>query len=113
MWSIPANLKSRDPAKYDAVMKLNKFMWDHSLDWSRTGHMSYRASVINSDAYKNLSHRSEYAETASIMADTPHAEKYGAIQDLVGNNLIAIMIGEKEMDATLKDVQNKMKKLLR
>ena len=113
MWSIPANLKSRDPAKYDAVMKLNKFMWDHSLDWSRTGHMSYRASVINSDAYKNLSHRSEYAETASIMADTPHAEKYGAIQDLIGNNLIAIMIGEKEMDATLKDVQNKMKKLLR
>ena len=42
-----------------------------------------------------------------------HAEKYGAIQDLIGNNLIAIMIGEKEMDATLKDVQNKMKKLLR
>ena len=47
------------------------------------------------------------------MADTPHAIKYGAIQDLVGNNLIAIMTGEKEIDATLKDVNNKMKKLLR
>jgi len=113
MWSVPADLKSRDPAKYDAVMKLNKFMWDNSINWSRTGHMSYRASVIASDAYKNLPHRDEYAETANIMADTPHAEKYGAIQDLVGNNLIAILTGNKEMDATLKDVQNKMKKLLR
>ena len=87
MWSVPADLKSRDPAKYDAVMKLNKFMWDNSINWSRTGHMSYRASVIASDAYKNLPHRDEYAATADIMADTPHAEKYGAIQDLVGNNL--------------------------
>ena len=113
MWSVPADLKSRDPAKYDAVMKLNKFMWDNSINWSRTGHMSYRASVIASDEYKNLPHRDEYAETANIMADTPHAEKYGAIQDLVGNNLIAILTGNKEMDATLKDVQNKMKKLLR
>ena len=49
MWSVPADLKSRDPAKYDAVMKLNKFMWDNSINWSRTGHMSYRASVIASD----------------------------------------------------------------
>ena len=48
MWSVPADLKSRDPAKYDAVMKLNKFMWDNSINWSRTGHMSYRASVIAS-----------------------------------------------------------------
>ena len=71
------------------------------------------SSVIASDEYKNLPHRDEYAETANIMADTPHAEKYGAIQDLIGNNLIAILTGNKEMDATLKDVQNKMKKLLR
>lgn len=113
MWSLPANLKSRDSAKYDAAMKLTKFIWDHSIDWSRTGHMSFRKSVIDSAEYKNLPHRSEYSETASIMADTPHAIKYGAIQDLVGNNLIAIMTGEKEIDATLKDVNNKMKKLLR
>jgi len=113
MWSLPANLKSRDSAKYDAAMKLTKFIWDHSIDWSRTGHMSFRKSVIESAEYKNLPHRSEYSETASIMADTPHAIKYGAIQDLVGNNLIAIMTGEKEIDATLKDVNNKMKKLLR
>ena len=112
MWSIPASLKSSSPDKYDAVMKLSKFMWDHSIDWSRTGHMSYRTSVINSDAYKNLPNRTEYASTADIMTDTPHSVNYGAIVDLLDSEINAIMIGEKDID-TLKAANNKLKKLIR
>ena len=113
MWSIPASLKSSSPEKYDAVMKLAKFMWDHSIDWSRTGHMSYRSSVINSDAYKSLPHRTEYASTADIMTDTPHSVNYGAIISLLDSEIQAIILGEKELDSTLKDANNKLKKLLR
>jgi multiple sugar transport system substrate-binding protein len=113
MWSIPATLKSSSPEKYDAVMKLAKFMWDHSIDWSRTGHMSYRSSVINSDAYKSLPHRTEYASTADIMTDTPHSVNYGAIISLIDSEIQAIILGEKELDKTLKDANNKLKKLIR
>ena len=94
-------------------MKLAKFMWDHSIDWSRTGHMSYRSSVINSDAYMNLPHRTEYASTAEIMTDTPHSINYGAIVQLLDTEIGAIMLGEKDMDSGLKDANNKLKKLIR
>ena len=113
MWSIPAALKSSSPEKYDAVMKLAKFMWDHSIDWSRTGHMSYRSSVINSDAYMNLPHRTEYASTADIMTDTPHSINYGAIVQLLDTEIGAIMLGEKDLDSGLRDANNKLKKLIR
>ena len=113
MWSIPASLKSSSPEKYDAVMKLAKFMWDHSIDWSRTGHMSYRSSVINSDAYMNLPHRMEYASTAEIMTDTPHSINYGAIVQLLDTEIGAIMLGEKDLDSGLKGANNQLKKLLR
>ena len=85
----------------------------HSIDWSRTGHMSYRSSVINSDAYKNLPHRSEYASTADIMTDTPHSVNYGAIKSLIDSEIQSIILGEKELDSTLKDANNKLKKLIR
>jgi multiple sugar transport system substrate-binding protein len=75
--------------------------------------MSYRSSVINSDEYKNLPHRTEYSSTADIMTDTPHSVNYGAIVQLLDTEINAIMLGEKEMESTLKDANNKLKKLIR
>ena len=65
------------------------------------------------DRYKNLPHRSEYASTADIMTDTPHSINYGAIVQLLDSEIGAIMLGEKEMDSTLKAANNKLKKLIR
>jgi ABC-type glycerol-3-phosphate transport system substrate-binding protein len=47
------------------------------------------------------------------MNDTPHSVNYGAIISLIDSEIQAIILGEKELDKTLKDANNKLKKLIR
>jgi hypothetical protein len=47
------------------------------------------------------------------MTDTPHSVNYGAIVSLLDSEIQAIMLGEKELNSTLKDANNKLKKLIR
>lgn len=112
MWAIPASLKKSDPEKYQAALKVLAFINDHNIDWARTGHMSVRNSVLNSDEYKNLPHRAEYAGTADIAKDTPPSERYGGIQDVLNRELQAIWLTGKEIDVALADAQDEVQDLL-
>lgn len=112
MWAIPASLKSKDPSKYQAALKVLAFINDHNIDWARTGHMAVRKSVLGSEAYANLPHRSEYAGTAAIARDTPPSERYGAIQDVLNRELQAIWLTGKAVDTALADAEAEVQDLL-
>lgn len=112
MWAIPASLKANDPAKYAAALKVLAFINDHNIDWARTGHMSVRNSVLNSEEYTNLPHRSEYAGTAAIARDTPPSARYGAIQDVLNRELQAIWLTDKDVNAALADANIEVQDLL-
>ena len=107
MWAIPASVK-KDGAKFDAALKVLAFINDHNIDWARTGHMSVRISVLNSDAYNSLPHRDEYAGTAEIARDNPPTERYGAIQDILNRELQAIWLTGKSIDAALADAEQEV-----
>jgi multiple sugar transport system substrate-binding protein len=111
MWAIPASLKS-DEAKYTAALKVLAFINDHNIDWARTGHMAVRTSVVESDEYAALPHRSEYAGTAGIARDTPPSERYGAIQDVLNRELQAIWLTGKSVDSALADAEVEVQDLL-
>lgn len=102
MWAIPASLEGEKRA---AAMKVLAFINDHNIDWARTGHMAVRTSVLESDAYKSLPHRDEYAGTAAIAKDTPPSERYGAIQDVLNRELQAIWLTGKPVDDALADAE--------
>ncbi len=112
MWAIPASLKGKDPATYEAALKVLAFINDHNIDWARTGHMAVRNSVLQSDAYANLPHRSEYAGTAGIARDTPPSARYGAIQDVLNRELQAIWLTGKPADQALADAEAEVQDLL-
>jgi multiple sugar transport system substrate-binding protein len=112
MWAIPSNLKANDPAKYEAALKVLAFINDHNIDWARTGHMSVRNSVLESEEYRNLPHRAEYAGTAAIARDTPPSERYGAIQDVLNRELQAIWLTDKPVEAALEDSELEVQDLL-
>ncbi len=109
MWAIPSTL---DGDKKAAALKVLAFINDHNIDWARTGHMAVRSSVLESDEYANLPHRSEYAGTASIARDTPPSERYGAIQDVLNRELQAIWLTGKEVDVALADAEAEVQDLL-
>ena len=112
MWAIPASLKAKDPAKYQAALKVLAFINDHNIDWARTGHMAVRKSVLGSDEYAGLPHRSEYAGTAAIAGDTPPSERYGAIQDVLNRELQAIWLTGKPVEDALADAEVEVQDLL-
>jgi multiple sugar transport system substrate-binding protein len=111
MWAIPASVQG-DEAKYQAALRVLAFINDHNIDWARTGHMAVRTSVLESDAYANLPHRSEYAGTASIARDTPPSERYGAIQDVLNRELQAIWLTGKDVETALSDAELEVQDLL-
>lgn len=104
IWAIPASLAS-DEAEYMAALKVLAFINDHNIDWARTGHMAVRSSVLESDDYASLPHRSEYAGTASIARDTPPSKRYGAIQDALNRELQAIWLTGKPVGEALADAE--------
>lgn len=112
MWAIPASLKANDPEKYAAALKVLAFINDHNIDWARTGHMAVRESVLESEEYANLPHRSEYAGTAAIARDVPPSERYGAIQDVLNRELQAIWLTDKPVDEALADAEAEVQDLL-
>lgn len=105
MWSIPASVKANAPEKYEAAMQFLAFLNDHNIDWARTGHMAVRKSVLESEDYKALPHRDEYAGTAAIAADAPASKNYGAIQDAMNRELQAIWLTGKDVAAALQDAE--------
>lgn len=109
MWAIPSTLDGDDKT---AALKVLAFINDHNIDWARTGHMAVRTSVLESDAYKALPHRDEYAGTAAIARDTPPSERYGAIQDVLNRELQAIWLTGKEVDMALADAELEVQDLL-
>lgn len=112
MWAIPASLKANDPDTYAAALKVLAFINDHNIDWARTGHMAVRKSVLESDDYAALPHRSEYTGTAAIARDTPPSERYSAIQDVLNREFQAIWLTDKPVDAALADAQADVQDLL-
>lgn len=104
MWVIPSPVK-QDEETYRAALQVLAFINDHNIDWARTGHMSVRNSVLESEEYAALPHRSEYAETAAIARDTPPSENYGAIQDVLNRELQAIWLTDKPVDDALADAE--------
>lgn len=105
MWAIPASLKRDDPEKFAAAMKLLAWINDHDVDWARTGHVPVRKSVLASEEFKNLPHRSEYAGIADIAYYMKPAMKYDAIQDAIGRELVEYYQNGKPIDDVLADMQ--------
>jgi multiple sugar transport system substrate-binding protein len=109
MWAIPSTI---DGEKKEAALKVLAFINEHNIDWARTGHMAVRTSVVESDAYKSLPHRDEYAGTAAIAKDTPPSERYGAIQDVLNRELQAIWLTGKDVQTALADAELEVQDLL-
>lgn len=112
MWAIPASLQRDDPETYAAALQVLAFINAHNIDWARTGHMAVRNSVLGSEAYAALPHRDEYTGTASIARDTPAAENYGAIQDVLNRELQAIWLTGKPVGDALSDAELEVQDLL-
>ncbi len=83
------------------------------LSWARTGHLPVRRSLIDSNDFKALPHRAEYANTASIADAFPPIQNQRGIQDAMVSGLSAIWLTGEDPKAALAGLQSSVDRVLK
>lgn len=103
-WAIPKHADD-DPVKTRAALEFISFLYAHDRDWALgTGHISARASVINSAEYKKAPQRANYAETGLTVAHpVPHVENWTAANKALVQSIESIWFQNTPVDKALRD----------
>ncbi|RQW62350.1 extracellular solute-binding protein [Vibrio viridaestus] len=110
-WVVPNKRRS---AELDAAIgKFFKFFADNDYQWSRTGHLPSVSSVLDDPKFLALPHRSEILSITQTGKGLPSGVKRQfAIQDIIGEELAAAVIGDKSVDDALSDAQQRVNDML-
>ena len=111
-WTVPTN-PNRSPEKRAAAIAFLKFLNDNDLQWARTGSLPVRRSVLESDAFRKLPHRAEYADTIRIAHSLPAIRNQRSIQDDMVSELSAIWLTGREPASALEQMQSRVERDLR
>ena len=112
LWVIPADA-SRPAEEQEAAVALLKFFNDNNFQWSRTGHLSVRQSVIDSPEFAALPHRSQYANTSLIARAVPTTTNQRAIFNAMMTDFNAMWLTGAEPQAALDAAQSGVERILR
>lgn len=112
MWVVPVD-DSRPPEEMEAVSAFLAFLDDNGFQWSRTGHLPARRSVIDSPEFRQFPHRSGYLNTAQIMRNVPQALNQRGILDTMTAELNAMWLSDAESEAALEAAQAGVNRILR
>jgi multiple sugar transport system substrate-binding protein len=105
--------KDRSDEQTAAIGKFLKFFHDNDFDWSRTGHLPAVKAVLASDQFKALPHRDTISAIATLGTPLPSSvQRQFAIQDIIGQEMSAAITGQKEIDAALTDMEQRINELL-
>jgi multiple sugar transport system substrate-binding protein len=97
-----------DPERVKAAVSYLKHLWDHNLDWTRTGHATVRSSVADSPEYQALPHHSEYlafGENATYNPSTLWSVGYDQIMQ---EEVTAAFLEQKTPEQALADAQARL-----
>ncbi|KAA3509466.1 sugar ABC transporter substrate-binding protein [Agrobacterium rosae] len=110
-WGI--SQKDRSEEQTAAIGKFLKFFADNDFEWARTGHLPSVKAVLDSAAFKALPHRDTVSAIATLGTPLPPTvQRQFAIQDIVGEEMNAAIIGQKDVDAALADMESRINDLL-
>lgn len=112
MWVIPAD-PSRSPEETEAAVAFLKFLNDNNFEWSRTGHLSVRNSVIASPEFAALPHRQDYAGTVDAATALPQAQNSRGVFEAMFTDFNAMWLTGTEPAEALANMQSSVDRILR
>lgn len=107
MWAV-TNAAAGDDAKLAAIGSFLAYLNDNNVEWARTGHVSIRETVLESDGYQSLPHRDEYVGTAEIARAFPRVLGYQRLEDILQEEFQAVWVTGKSIDDALADAESRM-----
>lgn len=105
MWAVT---NSADESEMGAIMEFLAYINENNYHWSRTGHVSVRESVLESDQYQELPHRDEYLETAQIARAFPRVLGYNELETILQEEFQAVWITGKSPEDALADAERRI-----
>ena len=106
-WLVPLG-QNADPARVQAAVSYIKWLSDHSVVWARVGHGMTRSSVLMSDEFQSLPHRSEYASMSENVRSVPREVWGNAFWAIVHEEAEAAVLGIKTPEVALADAQARL-----
>ena len=106
-WLVPLG-QNADPARVQAAVEFIKYLSDNSVVWARVGHGMTRSSVIMSEEFQNLPHRSEYASMSENVRSVPREVWGNAFWAIVHEEVEAAILGIKTPEVALADAQARL-----
>ncbi len=109
LWAVPVQ-DDADPVQYRAAFELAKFLYEHTGEWAvATGHMASSTSALESEAYQNAPHRTQYLNTATEYGHMqPRLVEWPAIGDLVHEKIEATWLSGADVDTALAELQTEI-----
>ncbi len=113
MWVIPKGALQNDDER-KAVGAFLKHLYDNNGLWAKTGHFPIRKSVLEAEAYNKLPFRSDIKDTVENAKGLPlTVPNQASIQDIINEELASTYTTDKEVDESLSDAENRIKRILR
>jgi multiple sugar transport system substrate-binding protein len=112
MWVIPRD-EGRPAEEQEAAVAFLKFLNDNNFEWSRTGHLSVRQSVIDSPEFAALPHRTNISNTSQIARAVPTTQNQRAIFNAMMSEFNAMWLTGADPQAALDGAQAQVERILR
>ncbi|WP_458119557.1 ABC transporter substrate-binding protein [Paenibacillus sp. Z6-24] len=99
--ALPKHSKE-DPAKQQAALTFANWLAQHGDMWAKAGHIPSVTKVLDSQEFKDLPYRSDYAKSADFVKYWPRNEKQGQVNDNVIKEFEKMMAGKQDPATTLE-----------
>ena len=108
---IPKNANLTDAEKTSA-MEFMKWITDNTGKWAQSGHIPSRTSVMESEEFKALPYRENYAESANYAKFYPQVCGVAGLTEMTYRELAAMIAGEQDVQATMDHMQEQFQEIL-
>jgi multiple sugar transport system substrate-binding protein len=104
---------AKTDAERKAAFTFLKFLWDNNFEWSRTGHLTVRKSIADSEKFTSLPFRKNIAEITSTGFSIPNSvPRQRAIETIVGEEISNMILSGKPAGETAISAEARVNKLL-
>lgn len=99
--AIPAQ-HEMTPEKRKAAMTFMKWLAEHGAKWAEAGHVPSVSAILDTDAFKALDYRSDYAEAANAVAFWPKHTKQHSLIEVIIRQFERMIYGQQTPEQALQ-----------
>lgn len=101
-----------DKAKQIAAVKFSNWLGDNGIMWATAGHIPAKKTVVESDAFKKLQYRPDYAAAVNSVVYYPQSDKLWPANDIMTQNFSLLMNGSLNVADALSKAEKEVNDLL-